>query len=71
MHETVRLNPSSPIGRRRALAPVSLRSGIEIPEGATVVIDLQSVNRDPEVFGADAAAFDPHRTFPRTWPRSG
>ncbi|GAA4530645.1 MULTISPECIES: cytochrome P450 [Nonomuraea] len=64
VHETVRLNPSSPIGRRRALAPVSLRSGIEIPEGATVVIDLQSVNRDPEVFGADAAAFDPHRTFP-------
>lgn len=64
VHETVRLNPSSPIGRRRALAPVKLRSGIEIPEGATVVIDLQSVNRDPEVFGPDAAEFDPYRELP-------
>ncbi|MEV5560720.1 cytochrome P450 [Nonomuraea wenchangensis] len=64
VHETVRLNPSSPIGRRRALAPVTLRSGIQIPQGAIVVIDLQSVNRDAEVFGADAAAFDPHRTLP-------
>jgi cytochrome P450 len=65
VHETVRLNPSSPTGRRRALAPVRLRSGIEIPEGATVVIDLMSVNRDPELFGADAAAFDPHRQVPQ------
>lgn len=64
VHETVRLNPSSPTGMRRALAPVRLRSGIEIPEGATVVIDLQALNRDPELFGPDAAAFDPHRTPP-------
>lgn len=64
VHETVRLNPSSPIGRRRALAPVTLRSGIEIPEGATVVIDLQAVNRDPAAFGPDAAEFDPNRTLP-------
>jgi cytochrome P450 len=64
VHETVRLNPSSPTGRRRALAPVTLRSGIRIPQGATVVIDLQALNRDPELFGPDAAEFDPHRTPP-------
>lgn len=64
VHETVRLNPSSPTGRRRALAPVRLRSGVTIPEGATVVIDLLAVNRDPEVFGPDAAAFDPYRSVP-------
>ena len=64
VHETVRLNPSSPTGRRRALAPVRLRSGTEIPEGATVVIDLQAVNRDVSLFGPDAADFDPHRTPP-------
>ncbi len=64
VHETVRLNPSSPTGRRRALAPVRLRSGTEIPQGATVVIDLLAVNRDPEVFGPDATAFDPHREVP-------
>jgi cytochrome P450 len=64
VHETVRLNPSSPTGRRRALAPVSLRSGIRIPEGATVVIDLQAINRDVALFGADAADFNPRRVLP-------
>lgn len=64
IHETLRLNPSSPIGRRRALAPVRLRSGIDIPEGAVVVIDLQQVNRDPVVFGDDAGEFNPRRPLP-------
>lgn len=65
IHETVRLNPSSPIGRRRAQAPVDLKSGVHIPEGATVVIDLHAVNRDREVFGVDAAEFNPHRVLPQ------
>ncbi len=63
IHETVRLNPSSPIGRRRALAPIRLSSGI-VPEGTTVVLDLQQINRDPNVFGADAAEFNPRRELP-------
>lgn len=64
IHETVRLNPSSPTGRRRALAPVTLRSGVTIPQGATVVIDLQAINRDTTLFGDDAADFNPRRTLP-------
>lgn len=64
VHETVRLNPSSPTGRRRALAPVRLRSGVEIPQGATVVIDLMAVNKDEALFGPDAAAFNPRRSAP-------
>ena len=64
VHETVRLNPSSPIGRRRAQAAVRLRSGTEIPAGATVVIDLHAVNRDASLFGPDAAEFDPDRVLP-------
>lgn len=64
IHETVRLNPSSPVGRRRALAPVRLRTGVEIPEGALVVLDLQKINRDPAVFGGNADAFDPYRPLP-------
>ena len=64
IHETVRLNPSSPTGRRTALAPVTLKSGLHIPEGATVVIDLQAINRDTDFLGADAADFDPTRTMP-------
>lgn len=64
IHETLRLNPSSPIGRRRALAPMDLRSGVAVREGQMVVLDLQQVNRDPDVFGADAAAFNPRRELP-------
>ena len=61
VYETIRLNPSSPTGMRRALADVTLRNGTAVPAGSTVVIDLMSVNRDKSVFGADAADFNPHR----------
>lgn len=64
VHETVRLNPSSPTGLRWALSSVHLKSGIEIPEGAQVTIDLQAVNRDPTVFGDRADVFDPERELP-------
>ncbi len=64
VHETIRLNPSSPTGVRRALADITLLSGREIPEGSLVTIDLERVNRDESVFGADAARFDPHRVVP-------
>ena len=61
VYETIRLNPSSPVGMRRALADVTLRSGRLIPEGTQIVIDLMAINRDPTVFGGDAEMFDPHR----------
>jgi len=64
MHESIRLEPSSPVAMRWALADVALRSGTEIPEGAKVVIDLTSVNRDPSVFGDDAGDFNPFRQLP-------
>jgi len=64
VHETIRLNPSSPVGVRRALADITLRSGVHIAEGSKVVIDLAKVNRDPAIFGDNADAFDPTRTMP-------
>lgn len=64
MHETIRLEPSSPVAMRWALEDITLRDGTEIPRGARVVIDLTSVNRDPEVFGEDAQDFNPHRRLP-------
>jgi cytochrome P450 len=65
IHETVRLNPSSPVGQRWALEDVTLKSGVHIPKGGKLVIDLAAVNRDPEVFGPDAADFDPYRALPQ------
>lgn len=64
VQETIRLNPSSPTGMRRALRSITLPSGRAIPEGALVIIDLERVNRDQSVFGPDAAEFDPHRVTP-------
>ena len=70
-HETVRLQPSSPVAMRWALDDIETRSGRHIPRGAKVVIDLLSVNRDPSVFGADADRFDPHRRLPDGVPPYG
>ena len=63
-HETIRLQPSSPIAARWALEDINLRSGIEIKEGDRVVIDLEAVNRDKELFGEDAEHFNPDRELP-------
>lgn len=66
VHETVRLQPSSPVAMRWALSDIELRSsGRAIPEGAKVVIDLLAVNRDTSVFGDNAEDFDPHRSTPK------
>ncbi len=70
-HETIRLQPSSPVGMRWALADIDLKSGRHIGRGDKVVIDLLSVNRDRSVFGADADEFDPHRVLPDGVPPWG
>jgi cytochrome P450 len=64
VHETVRLQPSSPIAQRWALADVELAGGVAVPAGARVTIDLMAANRDPAAFGDRADAFDPHRRLP-------
>jgi hypothetical protein len=46
---------------RRALSDVTLKSGTIVPKNSTVTIDLMSINRSAEIFGADANEFDPHR----------
>jgi cytochrome P450 len=61
VHETIRLQPSSPIASRWALADVELSDGVLVPAGARLTIDLMAANRDPAVFGDDADRFDPHR----------
>src|ERR1044072_9828528 len=47
-----------------ALADVTLRSGVTVPAGGKLVIDLMAVNRDPAVFGDNADEFDPRRRLP-------
>ncbi len=72
VHETVRLQPSSPVAMRWVLEPVKLEvEGIELAPGDKVIIDLMAANRDPRVFGVDAEMFDPHRELPAGVSRWG
>ena len=64
VHESFRLHPSSPVSMRRALSDVEFISGKHAAEGDTVIVSLQQANRDPKIFGADAAEFNPYREIP-------
>lgn len=60
--ESVRLHPSSPVARRRALAPVSLADGTAVAPGEELEVDLHAANREPALFGDAPDRFDPDRT---------
>ena len=70
VYETLRLHPASPVAQRRALTPIRLRGGVEIPDGAFVVLDLAAANRDPQVFD-HPDVYDPLREVPPEVPRWG
>jgi len=71
VHESFRLHPSSPIAKRTALAAIEFNDGQQARTGDTVVINLREANRDPAVFGADAATFNPFRTIQRMNSETG
>ena len=69
--ESIRLHPASPIARRRALSDLALPDGHQLAEGDFLAMDLMQANRDPAVYGPDAAVFNPHRTLPDRVPLHG
>jgi len=71
VHETVRLQPSSPVAMRWALEDIDLPGEVHLRAGDKLVIDLMAANRDPAVFGREADAFDPHRELPIGVPKWG
>lgn len=62
VYESLRLHPSSPVARRRALCPVTLKDGEIVETGQEVAVNLRTANHDVELFGDDANRFNPHRT---------
>src|SRR6185437_14228460 len=58
--ETLRLRPTTPKIKRRAESDTEV-AGKKIPKDALVVLDVVTANRDPKLFGGNAAAFDPDR----------
>ncbi|BBE35654.1 cytochrome P450 [Sphingosinicella microcystinivorans] len=59
--ESVRLHPSSPVAKRRALCPITLADDIKADEGDIVVVNLHAANRSRDLFGDDADSYNPHR----------
>jgi cytochrome P450 len=64
VHETIRLQPSSPIALRWATEDLALADGRDVAAGDQVVIDLMAANRDRSAFGARSDDFDPRRALP-------
>jgi cytochrome P450 len=61
VHETIRLQPSSPVAMRWAVEEIQLTGGRRIAPGDKVVIDLMAANRDTAAYGESAHLHDPHR----------
>ncbi len=70
VHETLRLRPTTPKMRRRAVAATSV-AGRDIPAQSVVVLDALAGNRDPELFGERPDAFDPDRAVDPSVARWG
>jgi len=64
VHESFRLHPASPVAWRKPTQRLTLPGGKSVAIGDRVVLDLAAANRDAAKFGADAAAFNPHRALP-------
>lgn len=64
MHESLRLNPSSPMAYRKPLVDVELSDGTFLPTGCQVVLNMTLANRDTNVFGLTGPIYDPHREVP-------
>lgn len=71
MHESLRLNPASPVALRRPLQDVKLSDGILLNEGTEVTLDLMAANRDYEIFGKRSDNYNPYREVPEGVPRWG
>ena len=61
VHETLRLHPASPVAWRRPLGPATLSDGTDVTAEDLIVLDLVAANSSPELFGPDAAEWNPHR----------
>ncbi|CAI0431692.1 unnamed protein product [Linum tenue] len=61
--ETFRLHPSTPLSLPRLAAQSCEINGYHIPKGATLLVNVWAIARDPEVW-SDPLRFDPGRFLP-------
>ncbi|WVZ61964.1 hypothetical protein U9M48_011769 [Paspalum notatum var. saurae] len=62
--ETFRLHPPSPLSLPRVAAEECEVEGFRVPRGATLLVNLWAIARDPTAWGEDALEFRPARFLP-------
>lgn len=66
--ETLRMHPVLPVLGREATKDIQLKS-CTIPAGANILINMFSVQRNPEYWGDDAHLFNPDRFLPENFSK--
>jgi cytochrome P450 len=66
LKEILRWRPVGPLGVPHRLAEDDWYNGMFIPKGTVCIPDIWHMNRDPEVYGENAAHFDPARHLDAT-----
>ncbi|XP_016959760.1 probable cytochrome P450 313a3 [Drosophila biarmipes] len=64
VYETLRLIPSIPLAPRETIQDFRLSSGVVIPKGVSIGIDIFSTHRNKEYWGPDAENFNPDNFLP-------
>lgn len=69
--EALRLHPAIPTIFREATTPLELANNLHFEPGQVAAIYVSEANRDPKIFGADAAEFNPLREIRPKVRRAG
>ncbi|XP_017040960.2 probable cytochrome P450 313a2 [Drosophila ficusphila] len=64
VNETLRLIPSLPMVSRETTDDLLLSNGVIIPKGVTILIDIFNIHRNTDVWGPEAAVFNPDNFLP-------
>lgn len=59
--EALRWRPVDPVGLPHRLTEDDWYNGMFIPKGSIIMANVWHLNRDPDIYGADAAHFNPAR----------
>lgn len=71
VHESFRLHPASPEAWRASTCPMHVSGAGDLKGEQLIILDFFKANRDQDVFGPDADAFDPDRVAPKGAMKTG
>jgi cytochrome P450 len=71
VHESFRLHPASPEAWRTPTCPMQVSGVGDLEAEQLIILDFFKANRDRNIFGPDADAFDPDRVPPKGTMKTG